>query len=217
MQPLDFADFQPALHAATIMNAFERPWCISGGWAIDLWLGRLTRAHARVEVAIFREDQIAVRDFLGRRWRFFVDVPGGTPRPWPDDRQMLMLPLRAILAVPQGRQSGGLNIALHECDAVDWVYPGDARIRWPRDQWMLRGAFGVPVLSPHLALLLKSGGARAQDQLDFHSSLPDLAPELKQWLAWAIGLVRPDHPWRAGLPRDRVHDPASDDPREARP
>ena len=32
---MDFPDFQPALFAATVMNAFEKPWCVAGGWAFD--------------------------------------------------------------------------------------------------------------------------------------------------------------------------------------
>ena len=56
---LDFADFQPVLYAATVMNAFSRPWCVAGGWAIDLWLGRATRGHTGVSVAICRDGQIA--------------------------------------------------------------------------------------------------------------------------------------------------------------
>jgi hypothetical protein len=43
--------------AATVMIDFDRPWCIAGGWAIDLAVGHATRQHKDVEIAIFREDQ----------------------------------------------------------------------------------------------------------------------------------------------------------------
>jgi hypothetical protein len=199
---VDFADFQPALFAATVMNAFERPWCVAGGWAIDLWLGRLTRAHAGVGVAIFRDDQIALRDFLASGWRVSVVGPGGGRRAIsPGDRQMLMVPVQRLLATPRGDSSAGREIEflLNESDTVDWIYPRDARIRWPKVQWSVRGAFGVPALAPHLAMLFKSRDPRPPDELDLRSSVPALPPELKRWIACAIALSDASHPWIARL------------------
>lgn len=188
---MDFSDFQPALFAATVMNAFEPPWCIAGGWAIDLWLGRLTRNHADVEVAIFREDQITLRDFL-HDWTFRAIAADGTPRVL-RDRQLLMLPVHELQA--RNRQGREIEFLLNECDTVDWIYRRDARIRWPRDAWTVRGAFGVPVLVPHLVLLYKSKSPRPQDELDFRTAVPELAPELRRWLAEALRLANVHHPW----------------------
>ena len=39
-------------------------WCVVGGWAIDLWLGRETRAHEDLEIAILRDDLAAIRAHL---------------------------------------------------------------------------------------------------------------------------------------------------------
>lgn len=193
---MDFADFQPALFAATIMNAFERPWCIAGGWAIDLWLGRPTRKHKDVEIAVLREDQIALRDFL-REWKFNL-VTKGELKPWRrDDRQMLMLPIHELHAADtRGRK---LEFLLNESDSVDWLYRRDARIRWPLDQWIVRGGFGVPVIAPHIALLYKSKSPRPQDELDLRSSLPKLDSELREWLTQSIGFAEPAHAWIARL------------------
>lgn len=199
---MDFPDFQPALFAATAMNAFERPWCLAGGWAIDLWLGRLTRAHASVAVAVFRDDQIALRDFLGAGWRFSVPPAAGerAAQPWRHDRQMLMLPVTTIHAVsPPSRGRRQVDFRLNECDTVDWFDPRDAAVRWPKEQWSVRGAFGVPALAPHLALLRQSRSRRPQDDLDLRSALPELAPELRSWLADALRRTSPGHPWLAQL------------------
>ena len=194
---MDFGDFQPALFAATVLNAFDRPWCIAGGWAIDLWLGRLTRSHSDVEVALLRDDQIALRDFL-HGWSFSIGARDGVPRPWRrDDRQMLMLPVHELHATdPRGRK---LEFLLNESDSVDWVYRRDARCRWPLDQWIVRAAFGVPVLAPHIVLLYKSKSPRAPDELDLRSALPRLDPELTAWLADAITPHCEGHPWLDAL------------------
>jgi hypothetical protein len=32
------------------------PWWIAGGWALDLFLGQVSRSHADIDVGIFRAD-----------------------------------------------------------------------------------------------------------------------------------------------------------------
>jgi hypothetical protein len=32
------------------------PWCVAGGWALDLWHGKETRPHDDLEIAILRPD-----------------------------------------------------------------------------------------------------------------------------------------------------------------
>lgn len=52
-----------------LMVGFERPWVICGRWALDLWLGRVTRAHKDVDVAVLRHDQIRLQRYLlGKGW-----------------------------------------------------------------------------------------------------------------------------------------------------
>jgi hypothetical protein len=47
-----------------VMRAYPRPWWVSGGWAIDLFIGRVTRDHCDVEVGTFLPDQDEVRRHL---------------------------------------------------------------------------------------------------------------------------------------------------------
>ncbi|MFB4283322.1 nucleotidyltransferase domain-containing protein [Nonomuraea sp. MTCD27] len=42
-----FLDFRPA-------------WFLCGGWAADAWLGRQTRDHCDVDIAVFHPDQHAI-------------------------------------------------------------------------------------------------------------------------------------------------------------
>ncbi len=51
-------------HVKEVMARFERPWFLAGGWAIDLFVRRVTRPHEDVEIAILREDQARIRDYL---------------------------------------------------------------------------------------------------------------------------------------------------------
>src|SRR5262249_46130893 len=52
-------EWEPLLpaHAAKLLSGVEMSWWIAGGWAIDLFLGRTTRDHADMDIAIARSCQ----------------------------------------------------------------------------------------------------------------------------------------------------------------
>jgi hypothetical protein len=50
---------------AALMHGFNAPWGIAGGWALDLFVGRESRAHADIDVALLRRDQQRLRALLG--------------------------------------------------------------------------------------------------------------------------------------------------------
>jgi hypothetical protein len=52
-------------------------WCVAGGWALDLWLGRGTRNHHDLEIAIPRPDFAAVRVALPPSARSLDPAAGG--------------------------------------------------------------------------------------------------------------------------------------------
>ena len=96
--------FEVPLKIAVLMAGFEHPWFIAAGWAIDLYLGRITREHKDVEIAILRKDQLALRKHL-RGWEFKKVKPSsehlpkkaGRLEPWKED-EFLKLPTHEIHA-----------------------------------------------------------------------------------------------------------------------
>jgi hypothetical protein len=46
-----------------IMNKFQYPWFIAGGWAIDLGVGKVTRKYEDVDICIFREYTQEILDY----------------------------------------------------------------------------------------------------------------------------------------------------------
>jgi hypothetical protein len=51
---MEFAGLRSELE---VLSSLRRPWFVVGGWALDLFLGRETRSHKDIDIAIFREDQ----------------------------------------------------------------------------------------------------------------------------------------------------------------
>lgn len=45
-----------------LLLGFGSSWMLSGGWAVDAWLGRPTREHGDVDITVFHHDQRAVFD-----------------------------------------------------------------------------------------------------------------------------------------------------------
>src|SRR5215212_7210429 len=56
--------FAPCVAIARAMVGYAQPWWFAGGWAIDLFLGRVTREHDDIEIGVFRRDQDRLREHL---------------------------------------------------------------------------------------------------------------------------------------------------------
>ena len=53
--------FEQVATVAAAMEGYDGLWFISGGWAIDLFGGRVTREHSDLEVGIVRHDQASLQ------------------------------------------------------------------------------------------------------------------------------------------------------------
>jgi hypothetical protein len=174
------------------------PWAVAGGWALDLARGAVTRRHADVDVAVFREHQQAVRAHLPD-WRW-TRVVAGRREPWPA-AEWLARPVHELHAAPPGPSVGaGLEVLLNERSGADWVFRRDSRIRLPLAQAVRVAADGAtPVLAPEVVLLYKAKAPRAVDEADFAATRPDLTAPARRWLAAALALVHPGHAWWLAL------------------
>jgi hypothetical protein len=187
MEPSPLTD--PAAVAA-LMAGFPAPWCMAGGWAIDLFLGRETRPHPDVDVAVFRADQAALRAHLPD-WLFRKAV-GGALVEWPEGER-LELPVHEVHA--RSPSGASLEFLLNERAGDDWVFRRDARIRCPADRVIARDAAGVPYLCPAVVLLYKAKAPRPADEQDFDSVRAALPAAQREWLRDALAAAHPDHAW----------------------
>jgi hypothetical protein len=63
------------------LDRVDRPWCVVGGWALDLWHGRVTREHHDLEFTVLREDFSHFRRMLAGDGLPLIPLPGPSPRP----------------------------------------------------------------------------------------------------------------------------------------
>jgi hypothetical protein len=179
--------------AAAMLEGAHVPWCVVGGWAIDLFLGHQTRPHDDIEVAVPRRFFTAVRETLqgtyalhavgdGEVWRL---KPGDH---FPDGKHQCW-----VLEETTGRWR--LDIMQEPGDADHWICRRDESIGAPRDEIVLHTADGIPYLAPQAVLLFKAKYARPKDEADLAACLPRLSPHARNWLAEALQRVHPGHAW----------------------
>ena len=179
-----------------LMDGFGAPWCVAGGWAIDLFLGCATRSHADLELAVFRQDQSLLHSQL-HGWTFTVSVNGRREEWQQGDR--LELPLHEIHAYSPDVPRRSIEFLLNERDDANWVFRRDPAIVLPLDRAIVNTKFGVAALSPEIVLLFKAKTPRAKDEADYDAACAALGDERRRWLRSALLTCHPDHPWISPL------------------
>lgn len=172
------------------------PWCVVGGWAIDLFLDRQTRTHDDIEIAIVRADFQAVRAHLGR-WHFY-SVGNGEVASLANGAQPSAIHHQNWLLEPT-TQRWRMDVMLEPGDHDTWIYRRNETIRAPRAQMIGVSSAGIPFLKPQAGLLYKAKSPRAKDEQDFSNCLPQLDPDARAWLRAALTTTQPDHAWLTQL------------------
>lgn len=195
--------FRILLKVAELMKDFKKPWFIAAGWAIDLYLERITREHKDVEIAIFRQDQLALRKYL-QGWKFkkvkssseHLPKKAGRLEPWKED-EFLGLPTHEIHACIRNTPTGPdqLEILLNESSGNNWVFRRNPVITRALSLIGMKSDKGVPFLSPEVVLLYKAKNPTAQDIKDFDNVIAFLEGERRIWLRQAIATFHPGHVW----------------------
>jgi hypothetical protein len=183
------------MEAARRMEGFGAPWCVAGGWAVDLFLGRHTRPHADVDLAILRGDQQRLHaHFAG--WRI-QRVMKGEFADWPAG-EWLHPPVHEIHArAPDGAT---FEFLLNDHDASEWIFRRNPAVRCPLRELILPSDAGTPILCPAVVLLYKAKAPRLADEHDFQQLRAVLPGSQRRWLREGLARVHPGHPWIAQLP-----------------
>lgn len=182
---------------AQVLSGFARPWWICGGWALDLFLGRETRRHDDLDVALLRHDQLALFHHL-RAWDLHYATPAHTLEPWNGRR--LELPIHGIWArrSTEPTASWTCEFLLNEERDGDWVFRRNEAVKRPIEE-ISDERNGVPFLRPEIVLLYKSSERLPKNDTDFAAVRPRLSREASLWLRAALERCDGRHPWIDGL------------------
>jgi Aminoglycoside-2''-adenylyltransferase len=168
------------------------PWYVAAGWALDLFRGAPSRVHADLEIAVpaDRFVEIAAR-FTD--CDFYVAGAGQVVPVGP----AAMRAHHQTWALERATGRWRLDVFREPHDGDVWICRRDERIRRPYAEIVELGPDGIPYLAPEIVLLFKAKGDREKDRADLHGVLPLLDAGRRAWLADALALVHPGHPWQA--------------------
>jgi GrpB-like predicted nucleotidyltransferase (UPF0157 family) len=195
---IEHYQFSPVEAVANELKDVSFPWYISGGWALDLFLGKVHRVHHDVDIVLPRRAQMELRNHLtSQGWRLITPFEKRL-EPWPP-HMYLELPRHQIHA---HRGDEFMDFLLTDLDGV-WKYRREPSVVRARERIGLKTDNEIPYLAPELVLLFKSRNTssqeRAKDATDFERTLPHLDEERRAWLRWALIATAPGHPWLPAL------------------
>ena len=168
-----------------------------GGWAIDLFVGRQTRDHADLEIALPRPHFSRVREVLAG-FAFYV-VDNGAVRLL-DDGALPPDHTHQNWVLDTEAGAWRVDVMLEPGDDDTWVFRRDERVQAPRSS-MTGYRDSVPYLKPQGSVLYKAKRSRPKDEADLLACLPLMDETARAWLASALERAHPAHPWLAQLAR----------------
>jgi hypothetical protein len=183
--------------ARMLFDGFGAPWWVAGGWAIDLFLGRQTRPHGDIDLAILRADQPRLQDHL-TGWDVHI-AHDGVLTPWAVG-DWLTPPRHQFWARPRPDAPWAFEILLEDHDGDEWVFRRDTLVRLPFDRFGRTSADGTPYVAPEIALLYKADAHFVpRNVADFDHTASALDAGAREWLHDTIAARDPHHPWLARL------------------
>jgi hypothetical protein len=197
-------ELKPLLEVAEAVGNLRAPFYFSGGWAIDLHLGRVTRDHHDIDVLVMRPDHLGLHKAL-KEFSLKKIIPHpeglinrGTLIEWPAGER-LELPVHQVNAYRAGEAEPAFQVMLAESNDDEWIFRRNPEIRMPIARMGFYPLWGLPYLAPEIVLLFKAKHLEARDRIDFNNALPALSVNARRWLSDAIERTHPGHEWLNSL------------------
>ncbi len=208
---LEVEAFHKPIEFAALMMGFDRPWYVAGGWAIDLYLGRVRRQHKDIDFVIFRQDQLLLQKHF-KGWEMKKVVGEGQLEPWLPDEWLELPTFQAFLQTGSDSYAE-LEVLFSDTEGDEWLFRRNHAIRRPLNKIGRYSELGVPYLSPEIVLLFKSKHVyvdsnplhdhfedeQKNDEADFQAVCQKLDAEQRSWLKRAMEVCYPGHSWLSQL------------------
>jgi len=155
------------------MGDLNRPWCLAGGCALDVWRGWQSRKHEDIEIAILRSDWPIIASRLGVNRHFgaaqgqLVELLRGNELP---------SHVNQIWVADQADNVWRLEVLLEPGDDETWVFRRNPEVRRQRQLMVAQSADGVAYLKPEGVFLYKAKGSRPKDESDFRGDVGLMTP-----------------------------------------
>lgn len=172
------------------------PWCIVGGWALDLWHGAQTREHDDLEFTVLREHNGIFREAL--KGLEFYTAGSGVVTPLPHGAEP-PIDIAQIWCLEKAERRWRVDMMIEPGTELTWICKRDPQIHGLRHDFVRKTVEGIPYLAPAPILLFKAKYQREKDEADFETALPKLTTPEREWLKASLEVVHPGHDWISAL------------------
>ena len=187
-------------HVLKRTSGYPGFWCIAGGWAIDLYIGRQTRAHEDLELVVLRRDfKLLFEQFQKFHPRKIISGEQATFLPWhgePIESEVIQMRLDDL------DSNTPCDLLLTPAEGDQWICRRNEAIQRPLSDVINHTCDGVPFLAPEIVLLFKAKYVREKDRHDFDRVISLMSPPAKNWLREKLAIVHPNHAWLMRLQAD---------------
>lgn len=203
-----------------LVNQCSLPYCIGGGYALELFINKPIRPHSDLDICIYEDNKNEFIHFMiNRGWLVYEPQNNGLSRlisdPYnqrveqicvfcikPDCSFIKMHPqendlYQMEITYPEQLNFDFIEVIFNPKDNANFIYSQNPRITRALEKAVLINNDGIPYMSPELILFCKSIYiSREGYQKDFDMTVPYLPTESKTWLIEALELSYPEgHEW----------------------
>jgi hypothetical protein len=176
---------------AELLDGSGVRWWLSGGGALDRWLGRPIRSRENADVSTTADNLRVLVTALPSHFSAWVSRGDAwTPLAEADDGT----DVHPVLIHDDSRGCWVLQVNVEDGTNRAWVYKRDPRLQLPWDRAVL-DIDGTPTGAPEVQLLWKALRPRPEDEIDKDAVLPRLSVEARAWWERAILTIHPHSTW----------------------
>ncbi len=179
---------------AAMLAPSDARWWLSGGAALDRWVGVPIRPRENIDVSVVPGDLralVAVLPAARSAW-----IAAGDAMLALEDAEDAEddADLQPVLIWDDDARAWVLRVNVEDGAPRAWVYRRDARLQLPWDRAVL-DLDGVPTGAPEVQLVWKCFSPRPEDDADKEAVLPLLSDEARAWWERALLTVHPHSSW----------------------
>ena len=175
----------------SLLDTVPVRWWLSGGAALDQFLGFASREHGDIDVSVVRSDWPLVQEALSPALDLWVAQRGAL---YPIDERDVDDKVHSIWARESEKGPWRVQFNLEDVTEGIWRYRRDSRIRLPVDELFWHSG-QLRCVRPAVQMLWKSRTPTAKDEQDYEAVIPRLDWAARRWLGDAVLLAHPLSPW----------------------
>ncbi|SBS71708.1 hypothetical protein [uncultured Microbacterium sp.] len=177
---------------AEIFAGTSARWWLSGGAALDRWLGAPIRERANTDVSTTSRDLAPLVEALPAGFSAWAPLGDDDLVPFADaPADADLQPVRI-----HDDEKGAWVLQVNIEDGTDraWLYRRDPRLQLPWDRAVL-DIDGIPTGAPEVQLVWKALRPRPEDETDKDAVLPTLSEEARAFFETALLRIHPHSTW----------------------